>query len=424
MKISTLLILICALGSVSAEQPASPPASRPKSLGQVTGSVICRDTGGPGRFASIELLSDQEPPTPSLPEFNPGNLARGSDFSKRLSKEVDSAMNTAFRALQGSNLTALTGLDGRFALEKVPAGTYYVIVQLEGYRSPVSGLSLRERMRPDTGTLAAVKSAAQKIVVLAGETTRIRVQLDRGAALSGTVNYSDGSPALGVVPRLLRQGPDGEWTEVSSSGPLSGAMTDDRGGFRFDGLSAGRYAVEAALPTTQATIVLGLGQLPMRMATGDALVVYSGGALRQSDIAPIDLTNDSNRTGVKVVFPLEGLHTLSGRVLAQSDHHPVNFATIELQDPQTKQSVRTMILSEDGTFTLRYVADGQYLLKVTSAADMQHGPGVLPCPLGCREIREYASTALPLTVRGDRSDLVLQVPGSAANQPGGDPPEH
>ncbi len=75
----------------------------------------------------------------------------------------------------------------------------------------------------------------------------------------------------------------------------------------------------------------------------------------------------------------------------------------------------------DGTFKLHYVPDGPYLLKVTSAADMQHGRGELPCPLGCREIREYASTALPLTVRADRSGIVLEVAGPAADRSGGPP---
>lgn len=408
MKVSVLM-LACVAGTAWAQQPSSPAAGGPKSFGQLTGAVVCDDSGRPGRFASVELLTDQLPRTPAVPTINPADLARGSDFSKSLSREVDSAMSTAFRAMRGSSLSTVTGLDGRFALEKVPAGTYYIIVQLEGYRSALSGLSQRERLRPDSGILAAVKSKAQKIVVRNGETTSVRVRLDRGATVSGTVTYSDGSPVSGVVPELLRRGQDGRW-EIAALFGLPN-RTDDRGRFRFYGLPAGQYAVQAALPTTQAVTGLGLGQVSLHMASGDALVVYSGGALRKSDITPVDLADGASRTGVDIVFPLDGLHTLSGSVVARSDHHPVNFGTIELQDSRTKESLRTLIVGEDGTFKLRYVPDGSYLLKVTSAADMEHGPGELPCPLGCKELREYASTALPLTVRGDRSGLVLQVVG-------------
>ncbi len=58
----------------------------------------------------------------------------------------------------------------------------------------------------------------------------------------------------------------------------------------------------------------------MHVAPGDELVVYSGNVLRQSDVKPMHLAAGETRS-IKLVFPLEGLHMISGRVIAASDHH-------------------------------------------------------------------------------------------------------
>lgn len=414
-------IVLIAAAAVQTAWGAPPPSTgaSTESLGQVAGSVICDDTGRPGRFATVELLPEGGPRSQA---FDPAALAKGADFPHLTTKQIVAELSSVMRqALRGSSLSTLAGLEGRFALDKVPPGTYYVVVQLAGYLSPLASLSDRERIKPDPRTLAAVRSEAQKIVVRAGETARVTVRLDRGATLAGTVAFSDGTAAPGVVPQLLRRGQDGRWTEVGRTALGTPSMTDDRGEFRFYGLPAGQYAVKASLPTTQAVMGLGVGQMSLHMDAGDALVVYSGGALRESQIVPIDIAKAGNRTGVKVVFPLDGLRALSGRILARSDRHPINMGMIELQDPDTKEALRTALIGADGLFKMRYVPDGRYVLKVTAAADVARDRGELGCPLACKELREYASTALPLVVRGDVGGLILQVNGAPADTSGGSP---
>lgn len=410
MKIAALLLL-CAALPVYAQQSteATPPV-----YGQVTGRVFCEDSGLPGRFAGVQLLADQPSKAPLI---DPTTLSRNPDLAKVMAAAISMAM-------KGSNLSTVTSIDGTFSLDKVPPGTYYLIPQLPGYRSPVSGFSPAERMKADEATLAAVESVAQKIVVQPGAQTSVTVELERGATLSGTVSYDDGSPAPGVTPSLLVRGKDGKWKELGSNSPIP-AITDDGGHFRFYGLAAGEYAVKAALPTTQALIGVGPRSISMHMNMGDALVVYSGGAMREKDIKPIELGDGEQHDGIQVIFPIHGLHSIAGSVVAKSDNHAVNMGTIELQDPDTKTAVRSAMVGEDGTFRLNYVPEGSYILKVTTAADTEPrnaadaGGGDFARLLNSKPIRTYGSATMPLSLTSDATGLVLQVPDASANKASG-----
>lgn len=418
MKICSLRLLsllclampMCALPVCA--QSSQPSVTPPPVSGQVTGRVFCQDSGLPGRFAGVQLLAE----APSRePLIDPAALGKNPDFGKLMATALTMAM-------KGSNLSTVTGIDGSFSLDKVPPGTYYVIPQLPGYRSPVSSFSQIERMKADPATLAAIENAAQKIVVQPGSATSVTVELERGGALSGTVMYDDGSPAPGVTPTLLLRDKDGKWKELGSTAPLP-ASTDDRGHFRFYGLSAGAYAVKAALPTSQAMVGIGPQSISMHMNMGDALVVYSGGTLRQKDIKPIELGDGEQRDGIEVTFPINGLHAISGSVVAKADNHAVNAGTVELDDPDTKSLVRTAMIGEDGSFHLAYVPEGSYLLKVSSAADTEPrnpaetGGGDFGRLLNSKEIRSYGPAQMPLSLTSDATGIVLQVPDAAPGKP-------
>lgn len=314
-------------------------------------------------------------------------------------------------AMKGSNRSTVTGMDGSFSLDKVPPGTYYLIAQLPGYRSPLSGLSQTERMKADAEILVAVESTAQKIVVVGGASTSVNLSLEPGATLSGKVSYDDGSPAPSVTPTLLMLQKDGKWKELQvSTLPVA---TDDRGQFRFFGLPAGKYAVKATLPVSQP--VAGLGTISVHMNREDALVVYHSGVLREKDIKAIELGDGDHRDGIEVIFPVNGLHSLSGTVTAKVDKHAVNSGTIQLQDPDTKASVRTGLVGDDGTFKLSYVPEGSYLLKVTAAADAEQKSGDAPAAFdfgrmaNVKIIHSYGPAEMPLLVSGDVNGITLQV---------------
>jgi hypothetical protein len=218
---------------------------------------------------------------------------------------------------------------------------------------------------------------------------------------------------------------DGKWKPMGPSGVMP-AVSDDRGRYRIYGMVAGKYAVKAALPTTQATIGMGggAGSVSLHMNMGDALEVYSGGAMREKDVKPVEVGPGADVDGVDIVFPLDNLHTVSGSVVAKADGHPVNAGVITMKDPDGKTTVRTTMVEQDGTFRLNYIPEGQYVLHVTGASDMDQGsmPSGPANPLSSlnmlsqsKPLKSYGDADLPIAVKGDSTGLSIQVPdvGSA-----------
>jgi len=315
--------------------------------------------------------------------------------------------------MKGNNVSTVSGLDGSFTLDKVPPGTYYVLAQLAGYQSPLSQFSVMERMKADAATMKAVESSAEKIVVQPGQSAHVEVRLERGASISGVVRYDDGSPAPGVTAVLMVEDKDGKWKELGAVGTLP-SMTDDRGRYRIFGMNAGKYAVKAALPTTQATTGLG-ANVSLHMNMGDALVVYSGGAMREKDIKPIEVGTGDDVDGVDVIFPLDNLHAVSGSVVAKSDNHAVDAGSIVLEDADGKTALRTASIEADGTFHLNYVPEGQYVVKAEGASDTDSagssdGGNDLMRLMRTKVLKSYGEADLPVTVKADVTGLSLQVP--------------
>jgi hypothetical protein len=338
------------------------------------------------------------------------SMGKNPDMEKVIAKAMAAVM-------KGNGLSAVTGLDGSFTMDKVPPGTYYVVAQLAGYQSPFSQISAMERVKADEATIKAVEAAAEKIVVQPGQSAHVEIRLERGASISGTVRYDDGSPAPTVIPVLMTLGKDGKWKELSPSSMLP-MMTDDRGHYRIFGISAGKYAIKATLPTMQTTTGLG-ASVNMHMSLGDALIVYSGGALHEKDIKPVEVGTGDEVDGIDVVFPLDNLHAVSGSVVAKADNHPVDSGTILLEDSDTKTTLRTVTVEPDGSFHFNYVPEGQYLLKAAGAADTDTAGNAdagndLMRLMRSKVLKSYGDAELAVTVKNDAVGLVLQVPDQGA----------
>ncbi|MGO9337444.1 MAG: hypothetical protein ACLPY1_08055 [Terracidiphilus sp.] len=410
-------VLIAFAGTLSAQQPA--PAAPAVAVGQVTGRVSCADTGQPARFASVQLVSENPEANPT---FDAASMGKNPDIEKAIAKAMAAVM-------KGNNLSTATGLDGSFSLDKVSSGTYYVVAQLAGYQSPFSQLSAMERVKADDATLKAVEAAAEKVVVQAGQSAHLEIRLERGSSIGGTIRYDDGSPAPGVMPVLIALGKDGKWKDLSPSAMMP-FMTDDRGHYRIFGIAAGKYAIKATLPTMQTTTGLG-ASVNVHMSMGDALIVYSGGALHEKDVKPVEVGRGDDVEGVDVIFPLDNLHAVSGSVVAKADNHPIDAGTIVLQDADTKATVRSTMVEQDGSFHLNYVPEGQYLLHVSGAGDTDSAGGDsgsdLVRMMHTKILKSYGDAELPVTVKNDAVGLVLQVPDQGATpaivpKPPGPPP--
>lgn len=420
MRISALILLLCPISAFAQPAPSNPAAP----AAQVSGHVTCGDTGQPARFATVQLIREHPNDDPLA---DPATSFNNPDFKKNLAKAMTAMM-------KGSNLSAITGLDGSFSLDKVPPGTYYVVAQLPGYLSPLSQLSMAERMKADDATLKTVRESSEKIVLAPNQPAHVDLRIERGASLSGVVRYDDGSPAPGVTPVLLMLQADGKWKQVGAGVSLIPTVSDDRGRYRIYGIAAGKYAVKAALPTSQTMMGMGGGasSISMHMNLGDALEVYSGGALREKDVKPVEVGPGADVDGIDIIFPLDNLHTVAGSVVAKADGHPVNAGMITLMDPDGKTPVRSAMVEQDGTFRMNYIPEAQYLLRATGATDKDHGsaPAGPANPLSdmlsqSKVLKTYGDAELLITVKGESTGLSLQVPdaksASGATGGSGDP---
>lgn len=119
---------------------------------------------------------------------------------------------------------ALHSDDGSFVLDEVPAGTWEVVAQAEGYQTArVGGITLEE----------------------GGTRSGVDVRLRRGASIQGQVlDANTGQPILDVAITLRRPGGAGAVTLAGDAD----ARTDGDGHFAVEGLGPGSYTVMARHP--------------------------------------------------------------------------------------------------------------------------------------------------------------------------------
>lgn len=221
------------------------------------------------------------------------------------------------------SLNAITDDEGRFEIADVPAGRFTISASRASYVTIAFGAS-----EPGRVGVPIVVEAGQRL-------TGIRLQLARGAAISGTVRDADGEPTPGAIVRLAkRSGAD----RVTL--PLT-VETDDRGNYRFFGLAAGEYFVVARrdVPYTASQLhvasseeidrvlqELGRGVrdfdapgVPRRNAASERAVamspVWYPSSTSSEDATPIALQAGEERTGADITMNLIPVMTIDGSVL-------------------------------------------------------------------------------------------------------------
>ncbi len=377
--------------------------AKPAPTGTVTGHVFYGDTNGPARLATVLLES-----TAAIDGYQPST---GDKATTHLS-----SVNTL--------------PDGSFALPHVAPGVYYVFASAPGYVSPLDGLSLSrdELLKPDKAVKERIAAVVPHVVVQANLAAAVDVTLERGAAVSGTVLYDDGSPAAGLRVLLLVRADSkagdkaGKWV-VPESGPVpgvSGVLTDDRGSYRISGLPAREYLAEVELKMEKTSIEMNGGGYSKNGSGSMAVPVYSGNSLRQKDAVPFRIKLGEERPGEDLLIPLNKLHAVTGVITAARDGHVVNGGTIQLLYADDKtEAAKIDLIKDDTSFSLNFVPEGDYIVRVTDAADLEYtevsnGVGVFPpTRTEMHAVHHYATGEQPLHVQGDVTGLAVAVPEKA-----------
>jgi len=387
------------------------PANRtPEPNGIVTGRVFCGDTGRPARFASVSLMPVPEPAQTKLNKTGPGPTSKLAPGTATTSVAVD------------------TALDGSYTLTHVAPGTYYVIVRMNGYITPLTMFSKKQLDQPTDQERTLIDAALPKVNIEQDSTAHADVQLQRGAAVIGTISYDDETPAAGVSVVLLHKDEAGKWVPVASGTHMEGrSITDDRGSFRLTSLLPDTYLLEANLSlsdekTRNMSDSAGHTSQFVMKSSRFSLSFYGQGTPHIDQAGGgFTLRGDEERTGQDMTIPISKLHKLIGRVAAGPNGHFVNAASIELISITDKKPLaHTNIEREDGLFHFEFVPEGDYTLRVTKARDVTWEPAppqpgsAIPNPFSPsdkeRVLETYGNVEMPLLLNGDMTDVVATVP--------------
>jgi hypothetical protein len=335
---------------------------------------------------------------------------------------IDSISLGEEKRLSFSGEAVETLLDGSFLMQNVAPGRYYVVASKAGYVSPVSLLYVRgnERSESEDGGPKKAPKTAPLITVQANLTVVVNATIERGAAVSGTVLYDDGSPASGLRLALLMRS-KGQWIPVPSN-PVENASfhgyTDDLGKYRISGLPAGEYLLEATLHLSKTMYKADEhGGTSMTMNQVYSLSIYSGGSTRRKDGVPFSITSGEERRGEDADIPLTKLHTVRGSLLAEHDGHLLNGGRLSLLYADDRSvAANTSLTKDDNGFRFSFVPEGDYILHVDEAADneyreVQNSPGAWPqTRTETRTLRQYGPTDKPIHVSGDFTEVIVEVP--------------
>ena len=352
-RIAAALFVMASLAS--AQDPVSASGT-----GSVSGHVICGDTQRPARFAQVVLFGVPVKATPQA-EVN-------SDTSQA---DQVKAMRSVMESMGKTNLVqAQTGVEGAFLATDVPPGDYYVFGAAAGYESPLNIV---------LAALAAGADASKPLPgvptlhVSADRLSSVDVTMQRGAAISGTIAWDDGSPLAGailsVTPAKGEQKPPMEFTMLAMTDLRSLINTsDDLGHFRITGLAPGDYIVKAMIQNgTQSG--LGAAMNLQKQAAHAPMMIYAPAAFHSSDAKAVTVNAGEEAREENITLDLGKTYSVSGRIEAADDHHGINQATVRLTDKNDKELNRSAPVDAAGNYTVTFVPAGTYTLAVESAAD-------------------------------------------------------
>ncbi|MEO8074526.1 MAG: carboxypeptidase regulatory-like domain-containing protein, partial [Acidobacteriota bacterium] len=250
--------------------------------------------------------------------------------------------------------TAKTDTDGKFSLENLPAGSYYLRPEIPGYVFP---------NEKDTESFGY---EGKQIVLEAGENLEnADLQLVRGAIITGRLTDSEGKPLISEQIRLETFNEKNEKTNARYDFYAAGqGMTDDRGVYRFYELKAGKYLVSFGLDAKKGGIVETDGITKKSYYS----LIYYPSVQNEKDAKIVELNvgetseNIDLRTGKK-----SPAFTISGTLYDQETGKPFEKSQAYVGaipgEDEASFGFANDSVKDDGSFTLKGFLPGKYLLE-------------------------------------------------------------
>ena len=192
-----------------------------------------------------------------------------------------------------------TGRDGKFLVPEIDAGTYRVLVTIDGFVRQEYG----QRALSGTGTtLTLVRGEVLKDLV---------VRMTRAGNVSGRTSDDKGQPASGVLLQLVKVSYNLEGQRVFQV--AGGARTNDRGEYRIYWITPGRYYLSAGTPPGPST-GFGRGNVSPNETLSPYLFTYWPGTTDLSRAIPVDVLPGSDQP-LDFQVTRQQLYSIRGRIV-------------------------------------------------------------------------------------------------------------
>jgi len=341
--------------------------TRLRSLGLCTKATIAATV-----LAAVSLThAQQRDPRAAAPAVTPAAVPIGTGVVSGVVTNEDGSRPVKFAyvliigATSGVARATSTDGDGKFGFASLPVDRYTVGASKPPYLGALAGARRPAHM----GTAIALADG-QKV-------TNVAVRLPMGAVITGVITDEKGQPAQAAVSVYQWRMPNGE--RVATSAVVGGGvLTDDRGRYRVYGLAPGDYLVAASslrlaaplrtLTVTEVDEALRTGAAPPGQASATAnqryAPVFFPGTARPGDALTVTLGTGEERSGVD--FKLQVLTTarVAGVVTSIDGQLPQRMAvSLRTLGPLPMQSIQSVTVQPDGTFTFPSVMPGSYVLQ-------------------------------------------------------------
>ena len=251
----------------------------------------------------------------------------------------------------GSNYTALTGVDGGFRIENIVPGRYHLFVERTGFQEID-----KHRRRAEGRVLTLTAGQELKDLV---------IRLQAAAVVEGRVTDEDGDPMPEAQIAVLRQtfvAGHSHWEQVGAE------RTNDLGEYRIPGLTAGNYFVSVTPPPNFRSLIETAGNAPATHALSDKpspaayQTTYYPGTRDRAQAAAIQLHAGDDFPANFSLAQSPSL-TIHGSVV---DLPPGSTAAIMLQSKDFSLVLNGAEMHKDGSFEIRDVSPGAYTIFATA----------------------------------------------------------
>jgi uncharacterized protein (DUF2141 family) len=280
----------------------------------------------------------------------------------------------------GVSQATVTDERGRFSFERLPTGRYALTASKPAFVTSEYGARLPGR----EGTPVSVGAG--------GRLTGLQLVMPRGGVLAGVVRDPAGDPASGLsltlFARKFTKGLRRLVALPSGFGFMKTVVTDDRGAFRFFGLTPGEYVIAADPPrntrnpirqVTAEDVARARRLLAGQRAGGAAGTIvaspppgrgrgpasyariYYPGTPAQSEALPVAVAAGEERTGLDFALRFITTARVEGRVVNLPADAADSILSVSLLNRESSTGVgRT---AGSGTFQIQNVAPGRYVLR-------------------------------------------------------------